>query len=191
MIVITPHNCIENESNYIHALFEEGLDLLHVRKPDFTETEMRTYINGIQPKFHHKIVLHQFHHLAEEFYFDRIHLSNPNQSLPNRPIDRKSTSSHSIEAFNLLGSDYDYAFLSPVYPSISKIGYRSKINLTETVKQRTNFKTKLVALGGIDTDNIQQTLKNGFDDVALLGTIWLSANPLETFKKCQQIVHSF
>jgi thiamine-phosphate pyrophosphorylase len=37
MIVITNPIAIENEINTIHALFECGLELLHVRKPDFQE----------------------------------------------------------------------------------------------------------------------------------------------------------
>jgi thiamine-phosphate pyrophosphorylase len=81
--------------------------------------------------------------------------------------------------------------LSPVYPSISKLGYKSSENHLETIKKRRNFNTKLVALGGISSENINETLKRGFDEVALLGTVWNSTNPLENFKKCQQIVHSF
>lgn len=61
----------------------------------------------------------------------------------------------------------------------------------EAIKQRTNFSTKLIALGGISPENIQQTLENGFDDVALLGSIWNSNKSIENFKKCQQIALSY
>lgn len=49
----------------------------------------------------------------------------------------------------------------------------------------------MVALGGIDSNNIQKTLENGFDDAALLGTIWNNENPLKEFKLCQQIALSY
>src|SRR5207248_661643 len=104
----------------------------------------------------------------------------------------KSTSVHSINYFNDLNPKsihkFDYAFLSPIYPSISKPEYSSKINLAETIKQRTNFSTKLIALGGITSENIKTIFENGFDDAAILGTIWASNNPIENFKRCQQIV---
>jgi len=81
--------------------------------------------------------------------------------------------------------------LSPVYPSISKENYHSKTELFEAIKTRTNYSTQLVALGGIESINIEKSLRNGFDNVALLGTIWNSENPIKNFISCQKIVHSF
>jgi thiamine-phosphate pyrophosphorylase len=73
----------------------------------------------------------------------------------------------------------------------SKEDYSPKTDLFEDIKNRTNFETKLIALGGIESKNTAQTLENGFDNVALLGTIWNQNNPLENFKSCQKIVQSF
>lgn len=195
MIIITNPTNIENEINIIHSLFAEGLPLLHVRKPDFSEAEMKSFLSEIGLEFNNRLVLHSQHHLAEEFGINRIHYSELKRtSIPDRfskPVRYYSTSAHGIETLNALETDFEYAFLSPVYPSISKPNYASETNQLEAVKQRTNFKTKLVALGGISSENIQKTLEHGFDDVALLGSIWLNNNPIENFKKCQQIVLSF
>lgn len=108
-----------------------------------------------------------------------------------KPINYHSTSVHNIDDFNDLKHSYNYTFLSPIFPSISKPNYFPKINHFKTLKQRTNFDTKLVALGGISPENIQHALESGFDNVALLGTLWNSSNPIENFKKCQQIALSF
>jgi thiamine-phosphate pyrophosphorylase len=59
--------------------------------------------------------------------------------------------------------------------------------MPKAIAERTNFKTKLVALGGISTQNIDRT-KSGFDDVALLGSIW-NNQPIQNFKLCQKIAH--
>ncbi len=199
MIVITNPTSIVKEMEMINALFEEGLDLLHIRKPDYSEIKTALFIHQIKKEFRDKLVLHNQHQLAKVFGINRIHLSekdrkknNINSVLNafNIPIT-KSTSTHSIEEFNALPSDYDYAFLSPVYSSISKENYHPKTNLLEDIKKRTNFNTKLIALGGIDSKNISETLDYGFDDVALLGSIWNSNNALENFKLCQQIALSY
>jgi thiamine-phosphate pyrophosphorylase len=130
--------------------------------------------------------------LASAFRINRLHFSEKdriNSLLSDKSI--KSTSTHSTEEFNALESIFDYAFLSPIYPSISKPDYFSKINHLEAIKKRINFSTKLIALGGISSKNILTTLENGFNDVALLGSLWNSKNPLIQFKKCQQIVLSY
>ena len=194
MIVITNPNPITNEINTIHSLFENGLELLHIRKPDFSEQEMKVFLSEIKLEYRNRLVLHSQHFLAEEFGIHRIHFSENERNNPFRVSNPErviSTSTHSMEDFNTLNNKFDYAFLSPIYPSISKPDYISDINHFEAIKKRTNFSTKLIALGGITSKNIQQTREAGFDDVALLGTIWNSTNPLQNFKKCQQIALSY
>ncbi|TDE31877.1 thiamine phosphate synthase [Flavobacterium ranwuense] len=213
MIIISNPISVPNEINDIHSLFAEGLMLFHVRKPDFSEAEMKAFLSEIGLEFRSQLVLHSQHHLAEEFGIKRIHFtekmrngvintparfSKPSRSSENKIFNELrekgfhlSTSVHSMEDFNTLNNVFEYAFLSPVFDSISKPNYASKTNHFEAIIQRTNFSTKLVALGGISPDNIQQTLKYGFDKAALLGTIWNSNNPIENFKICQQIAHSF
>ena len=52
MIVITNPFSIENEFQILHQLFEEGLELLHVRKPAYSEKEMRIFLSHIEDKFY-------------------------------------------------------------------------------------------------------------------------------------------
>lgn len=199
MIVITNPIPIPNEINTIHSLFENGLELLHIRKPDFSEVEMGAFLSEIKPVLRKQLVLHSQHQLASEFGINRIHLTENvrKEICPetlyhyNEQGVRLSTSTHDIESFNGLRIFFEYGFLSPVFPSISKTNYLPKTDLFESLKSRTNFSTQLVALGGISPTNISKTIEAGFDDVALLGTIWNSNNPIENFKLCQQIVHSY
>lgn len=191
MIVITNPIAVKNEIKIIHSLFEEGLTLLHIRKPHFLEEEMKLFLSEIGLEFRDRLVLHQYHNLALSFGIDKFHFSEKTRThFTDFSAKTVSTSSHSIEDFNTLNSRFDYAFLSPIFPSISKENYLPKTNAFESIKRRTNFSTKLIALGGLSLENIKQTLGNGFDDVALLGTIWSSTNPLVNFKKCQKIALS-
>lgn len=194
MIVITNPSAIANEISSIDSLFKEGLSLLHIRKPNFTAIEMAHFIHQIKPEYRNRLVIHQHHDLAEDFGINKIHFSEKNRenSFSIRS-DQKifSTSTHSIKDFNSLDNDFDYAFLSPVFTSISKEDYHPKTNLFKALQSRTNHNTKVIALGGIDSKNIQKALENGFDDIALLGSIWNNENPIKQFKLCQQIALSY
>lgn len=194
MIVISNPTAIANEIKTIHALFECGLELFHVRKPDFSAEEIKTFVTVIGLEYRNKLVLHSHHHLAEELGMNRIHYTEKERHISINITDSDriiSTATHSIEDFNHLENCFDYAFLSPVHNSISKQNYNPKIDLLNAIKNRTNFNTKLVALGGIEAQNIKKTLDAGFDDVALLGTIWNSKQPIKNFELCQQIVLSY
>ena len=195
MIVITNPCPVADEVKILHSLFEEGLSLLHIRKPEFRELEMAQFIHHIKLEYRNRLVLHNHHGLAGDFGINRIHFSEKDRRYSeespvwfSKHCKFKSTATHSIEDFNSLENDFDYAFLSPVFKSISKEEYYPEKDLFEALKSRTNKKTKVIALGGIDLENIEKTLENGFDNVALLGSIWNSENPLKQFKLCQKIV---
>ena len=196
MIVITSPIQIANEINTIHALFENGLELLHVRKPDFSETEMKTFVSKIKTTFRHRLVLHSHHQLALEFGINRIHFTEKNrvatskESLENwkKSGYTLSTSIHQMSDFEALSTVFDYAFFGPVFESISKPNYVSNLDFKKELKQRKNNNTTLIALGGITSKNIKTALAFGFDDVALLGSIWNNNHSIENFKLCHDLL---
>lgn len=199
MVLITSPVSLPDEARIIQRLFEEGLELLHIRKPNASRDEVVNFINGIDEQYHPTLVLHQDYELADVFSINRIHFTEKTRldfkeitgNLDKQKSWVFSTSTHSIETFNMLPDQFTYAFLSPVYESISKSGYIPETNLAESVKKRTNFKTDLIALGGISSENQEQALVNGFNDVALLGAIWNAENPIEEFKKCLTICNEY
>jgi thiamine-phosphate pyrophosphorylase len=199
MIVITNPIQTTNEISTIHSLFENGLELLHIRKPDFSVAEMKGFLLEINSDFRQQLVLHSHHQLAPAFGINRIHFTEKTrfetaeENLKNWKENGffLSTSIHKMADFEELSDDFDYAFFGPVFESISKLDYISNLDFKKELQQRKNNKTTLIALGGITFDKIKKTLEYGFNDVALLGTIWNSNNPIENFKLCQQIVHSY
>lgn len=194
MIVITNPGPVENEIQTIHALFEHGLELLHVRKPDFSKEATHSFLGKVSVEFRDRLVLHQFHSLAPDFGITRLHFTEQaRKNLDNLEMYKYfhlSVSTHHIEDFNTLSPEVEYAFLSPVFESISKTGHAPTEDLLEAIQKRSNFNTRLIALGGMAADNIQLALEKGFDDVALLGAIWNSSQPIQNFKTCQEIVRS-
>lgn len=175
-IIITNPISLPDEIPIINQLFDNGLELLHLRKPGYSEADYHSFVSCIHSYYRNRCVLHQFHLTAQEFGINRLHFSEKKRKEItdwNQYTDCiLSTSVHSIEDFNDLPDCFEYAFLSPVFPSISKVGYVSEKNLFAEVKKRTNFQTKLIALGGITFENEQLTIESGFDNVAMLGAIW-------------------
>lgn len=191
IIIITPEKIVPNETEVINELFQEGLDLLHIRKPFMNLEEMKNFIQKINSEFHHRLVLHSHYDLAESYNISRHHFREIDRhnelykSLTDKTI---STSVHDIETFNELSENWEYAFISPVFPSISKKGYGKDSEILNDIKKRDNSNVKLIALGGIHEDNIHIISDSNLDGVALLGAIWENNQPIEIFKKCRQVV---
>ncbi|MGG7661653.1 thiamine phosphate synthase [Dyadobacter sp. BHUBP1] len=179
LIVITHPEILSEEAGIVNRLFAHGLARLHVRKPKATETELRIWLEQIDPQFRGRIALHQHHELAHEFGITGLHFTEKNrltQSEETLEILKSdgftiSTSTHDPEELERLSHRFDYAFLGPVFDSISKAGYSAKVP-PDFRLQKHNYPNQVIALGGIDAENLKSALEMGFDGAAVLGSIW-------------------
>ena len=111
-----------------------------------------------------------------------------------KPFLRVSTSFTAISDLNTYNDLYDYVLLSPIFDSKLKKNHQTgfkEYNLTSAT-QRSNY--NVVALGGLDIQNIKKAFNMGFWGCAFLSTIWNSANPIETFQelksKCKEFKYN-
>ncbi|MBB6371030.1 thiamine phosphate synthase [Chryseobacterium shigense] len=192
ILVITPEITVRNETEIINEMFREGLDLLHIRKPNISREEIKNFLYRIDEKFYPQLVLHGYYDLGKDHGISRFHFreTDRNAGIYKSYEGRNmiSTSVHDIETYNVLGEEWEYAFISPVFPSISKKGYGKESTVIENIKYRNNQAVKLIVLGGVNENNICKVFENGADGAALLGAVWESDQPLKTFRKCKQDV---
>ncbi|MCD6018870.1 MAG: thiamine monophosphate synthase [Bacteroidetes bacterium] len=185
VIVISSPTPVTKEASLINQLFDEGLPVFHLRKPDSSSQELVLLLQEIDSIHHSKIALHSHHYLAKSFGINRLHYTEASRKqLTHVDFSENentlSTSVHSVEDFTNLSEHFSYAFLSPVFNSISKPDYEAKpFDLSELSKNKT---TKLIALGGIDETNCGKAYEMGFDGIALLGAIWNSEDKINAFK---------
>jgi thiamine-phosphate pyrophosphorylase len=87
---------------------------------------MNTFVTEIRLEYRNRLVLHSHHNLAcpviqHSFYRKQRNAKKRKQLETCKKQDfTLSTSTHSIEDFNELDPAFDYAFISPVFTSISK-----------------------------------------------------------------------
>jgi thiamine-phosphate pyrophosphorylase len=184
-ILITSEQDNSAEKERLLHFFKNGLQLLHVRKPEMKEKELKAWLSQFETEHLRKMVLHQHHHLADGFPLRGIHLKESFRrdlkdlsGFINRSRTKGftvSTSFHDLEAVTKGASLFDYVFLGPVFSSISKKAYEGKgLNVGD-------LSQNIIALGGIESTNISRAKELGYAGVAVLGAVWLAENPLEAF----------
>ena len=97
IIVITSPDKMPGEVSTICRLLNDGIDSIHIRKPDWNETQCRELIEAIPEQYRCQLVLHQYFELCEEYHLKGIHL-NKRHSYP--PVDHKGTISCSCAEGN-------------------------------------------------------------------------------------------
>ena len=131
LILITSPTYFVEEDKIITSLFEEGLDILHLRKPDTAPMYAERLLTLIPEQYHKRIVVHGHFYLKEEFRLKGIHLNLRNPNAPDHYKGHISCSCHSLEEVKERKRNYDYVFMSPVVDSISKQDYNAQYSPEE------------------------------------------------------------
>jgi thiamine-phosphate pyrophosphorylase len=200
LIVISDSRYFAGEEDLVHAMFEAGLETFHIRKPKMSTEAMRTFLDKIHSKYYSRIVIHSHHELAYKLNLKGIHLSDKHLKDHfleawlrmkylkfKRPDLQISTSFHDLGTLLKSSTNYSYVFLSPIFDSISKLGYKNRFNMETLLTAIKKSQYELVALGGVDEQYIQQIKDMGFKGCAVLGSIWMSDSPVDKFKTIQKL----
>lgn len=178
LIVVTAPTFFVEEDKIITALFEEGLDILHLRKPETPAMYAERLLTLIPEKYHRRIVTHEHFYLKEEFDLMGIHLNSRNPKEPHDYSGHVSCTCHSIEELNNKKHFYDYLFMSPIYDCITKEGILSGYTPEELRRAGKDkiIDSKVMALGGITPENILEVKDFGFGGAVILGNLWNKFN---------------
>ncbi len=172
ILVITPPQEVLLEVETIHELFRNGLEILHLRKPDYDYSRFEMLLKNIESKYHHRIMVHAHHSLGKEYQLRGIHFPAAVRYKSKKQLHcHQSTSCHSIEELESCCNHFEYLLVSPVFDSISKPGYCAGIHTAELEKSITHSRRRVVGLGGITPETLQKLPENCWG-AAVLGYVW-------------------
>lgn len=191
IIVISHPEPVKDEALWINRLFDAGLEVFHLRKAGMDQLELENFINTISEAHREKISFHGYNNIVQKTSVINVHLKveerkkySDYQLIEMKiGLNRLSTSIHHPDEYARLCSAFDYCFLGPVFNSISKKEYTGK---GFTVNDLNKGKIKIVAIGGINEENISEIKNKGYDGAALLGSIWNQTDPVAGFQKIRK-----
>lgn len=179
IIALSAPVSISGEYDTMCWLFEKGLDRFHIRKPDASNSEVEGFINSIPKEFRANSSIHSYHQqLCESYTSYGIH--HTSKSIFNPDFEgAQSKSFHSIEEIKSATQVYDYGFLSPIFPSITKEGYVGNFDEKKLIALNESSSIPLYALGGVSPETVKKAKALGFAGIVLFGTIWKETQQLK------------
>ena len=211
--VLTLPAAFDSEVDLLEGLLEAGLARLHIRKPGATAVEIENLLGRLSARWASRLVLHGSRELALRYGISQVHgaveLRDGKRSgggpfvgapgvaaaggsgrVPGAAGMAVSTSVHSWEEFGALPEGLSYAFISPLFDSISKKGYMANKDLLSY--DRSGLPCLPVGLGGIGPDTIGVLLQHGWTGAAVLGAIWDEpGRSVERYKELKQIIDEY
>jgi thiamine-phosphate pyrophosphorylase len=181
MLILLSHpETLHREPQLVNAILGAHAEaLFHFRKPELSEADALNFLQQIEEAHYDRVVMHHHHRLTEKIGLKGSHLTETARK-EGSPQIAVSSSFHSLAEARSSGKDYEYFFCSPVFPSISKIGY-SCDERWDISGEDELFRKKAVALGGIEPSRAEELKSLGFVNFAVLGAIWYSDDPISAF----------
>lgn len=174
LILLTSPEFFIEEDKILSTLFEEGLDILHLRKPESEPVYCERLLSLLPEEYHRKIVVHDHFYLKDEFDLLGIHLSHRNPEAPANYKGPITRTCYSMEELQQYKSKSQYVCLRSVFDSISEPENHATFTKDELMNATRNglIDKNVIAEGGITLENLDSVRQLGFGGVAIRGDLW-------------------
>lgn len=174
LILLTSPEFFVEEDKILTALFEEGLDILHLRKPHSEPVFCERLLNLMPSQYLGKIVVHDHFYLRDEFGLMGIHLSRRNPTAPVSYSGPVTRTCYDLKSTQEQKPACQYILLRNIFDSISERENKASFTPDELrgAARQGIIDRKVIAEGGVGIANIGQVQEWGFGGVAIRGDLW-------------------
>ena len=174
LIVMTQPTFFVEEDKILTSLFEEGLDCLHLYKPDSSPMYAERLLTLLSSDYYSKIVVHDHFYLKEEYKLRGIHIDDEQIPIPDKYKGKLSRTCKRIEDLKEIKRHADYVFLKSIFDSQTFTDEKSSFtaNELEDAAKRGLIDRHVYALGGMNIDNLRIAKDLGFGGVVISGDLW-------------------
>lgn len=163
LVLMSTPNFFVEEHHILTALFDEGLEMVHLDKPNSEPVFCERLLSLLPESYRRLIVTHDHFYLQNEYELRGIHLSERNPQVPAGYKGCVSCSCDSLDSLSQAKKDRDHVLFDVTDIDLSTLKDASKRKLIDK---------KVFATGDIDLDNVSQIADCGFGGVVLQEAIW-------------------
>lgn len=188
LVIISEPGFFSGEAEALRRLLD-GLECrVHLRKPGSAEEDMRRLVESLPEELRPRLTLQDHLQLATEYGVGGVHPTSRFPEIPPCWRGLVSRSCHSLDEVAAC-QNADYLFLSPIFDSISKSGYRSAFTDAQ-LRSASEIDGHVYALGGVRPENFPLLKEYGFGGAALLGHVWRDCSP-EGIRRVSEEIKSY
>ncbi|MHC4320974.1 MAG: thiamine phosphate synthase [Planctomycetota bacterium] len=197
-ILITDRKvCGKKLTGIVEQAIEGGVGTIQLREKDLSTSDLYSLakeIREITKRQGANLIINDRVDIAIAVDADGVHLGWQSLEIDmvRRMIGRDKVigfSAHSLEeAERAENSGADYITISPIFDTVNKDYFIKPLGVAEIGKAKEQINIPVIALGGINENNVNSVLKNGADGIAVISAILLSDSPKQTVTRiCREM----
>lgn len=174
LVILTKSTFFVEEDKILSALFDEGMDILHLYKPGNPPMYSERLLTLVPEQYHRHITVHDHFYLKNEFDLAGIHIDDPSISVPERYKGKISRTCTNLNELKMMKKTSNYVFLKNIFDCIEFKEERSSftLDILENAAKNGLIDKKVYALGGMGIDNVKLAKELGFGGVVICGDLW-------------------
>ena len=174
LVIMTKSTFFVEEDKILSALFEQGMDSLHLYKPGASPMYAERLLTLLPDDFHDKITVHEHFYLKQEYDLAGIHLDDASIKEPEGYKGRIGRSCSNIDQLKEMKRCSNQVFLHNIFNSVSSPEEKSDFTMQqlEQAADKGLIDKKVYAMGGMTLDNMRIAKDLGFGGVVIRGDLW-------------------
>lgn len=174
LVIMTKSTFFVEEDKILASLFDEGMDNLHLFKPNTSPMYSERLLTLLPEDYYRKIVVHDHYYLKGEYNLAGIHIDDPLAPVPDGYKGKFSRSCSDLTMLKEMKKKSNYVFLKNVFDCIEFKDERSTFSMQqlEMAADMGLIDKKVYALGGMSLENLHIAKRLGFGGVVICGDLW-------------------
>ena len=174
LVLMTQPTFFVEEDKILTSLFDEGLDSLHLYKPDSSPMYSERLLTLLPDEFYPKITVHDNYYLREEYKLRGIHISDETTPAPKGYKGHVSRTCTRLDLLKTAKKNADYVFLKYIFDSQTESSCKATFTADELKEASRHglIDRHVYALGGMNLDTIRVARDLGFGGVVISGDLW-------------------
>ena len=173
IVLMTKSTFFVEEDKILTALFDEGLDNLHLNKPGAAPVYTERLLTLLPDDIYGKTTVHEHFYLKEEYGLRGIHLDDASSPLPEGYKGKYSRTCFNIDDIREARRKTEYVFLKDTFAACEDAHANELHNARlERAASLGLIDKKVYAFGGVNIDNIRMAKELGFGGIVICSDIW-------------------
>lgn len=173
LVIMTKPTFFVEEDKILATLFEEGMECLHLYKPNSSPLYSERLLSLLPEEYYRKIIVHNHYYLKNEYDLGGIHIDSQTSPMPDKYKGRVTITCSTISELKAAKKKAEYVFLKGVFDSCSGNHTAAfTANELHIAAKQGLIDKHVYALGGICHENIKAAKNLGFGGVVVCGDLW-------------------
>lgn len=163
LVVMTKSTFFVEEDKILAALFDTGLECLHINKPGSSPMYAERLLTLLPEDTYRYIYVHDHYYLKNEYDLGGIHIDNPDMDVPQGYRGKVGRTCSGLERLKELKRKSNFVFLRQDDTTDSELQEASRHGLIDK---------KVYALGGVTLSSIGRARDLGFGGIVVCSDLW-------------------